>query len=602
MDNTPAPSVAPRSGTRLDSYVDRYAARTAGMTASEIRALFAVASRPEVVSLAGGMPNISGLPLDVVGSAIGDLIADQRPGRPAVRLRPGRPRAARADLRGDAARGHRGAPRRRRGHGRLPAGGRPGHPDLLRPRRRRAVRGPVVRRRAGRLQVLPVRRRARRDGRRRAGPRGAGAGDHRGPGGRAGPSSSSTRSRTSTTPPASRWRRSAARRSSRSADAHDILVLEDNPYGLLGFEGEPHAGAARRRGRGRDLPRAPSPRPSRPGMRVGWALAPHAVREKLVLAQESATLCPPSFSQMAVSAYLDHARLAGPDQADARDVPRAPRRDDGRAATTTCPPPARGTSPDGGFFVWVTLPPGIDAKAMLPRAVTARVAYVPGTAFFADGFGVRLDAALVLLPHPRADPRGRAPAGGRARRRRWSCARPSAPVPRPAAWRPQRVRRAEHRPQLTAPDDDERRRRGLERRGTRHDRHGGPARCWSWPAGSPTSATSRCARDAGWPRRCAAPASRSSSATSTPRCWPLLRAERPACVVPMLHGETGEDGAIREVLELLGGPVRRGAAGRVPHGVRQAGRQGGRGPGRDRHPGVGAACRTRRSASWAPPR
>ena len=46
------------TSTRLDSYVDRYAARTAGMTASEIRALFAVASRPEVVSLAGGMPNI----------------------------------------------------------------------------------------------------------------------------------------------------------------------------------------------------------------------------------------------------------------------------------------------------------------------------------------------------------------------------------------------------------------------------------------------------------------------------------------------------------------------------------------------------------------
>ena len=69
MDSTPA-----RSQTRLDSFVDLYAARTAGMTASEIRALFAVASRPEVVSLAGGMPNISGLPLDVVGGAIGELV------------------------------------------------------------------------------------------------------------------------------------------------------------------------------------------------------------------------------------------------------------------------------------------------------------------------------------------------------------------------------------------------------------------------------------------------------------------------------------------------------------------------------------------------
>src|SRR5437868_7951086 len=63
----------------LDAFTGRYAARTAGMTASEIRALFAVASRPEVVSLAGGMPNISGLPLDVVGGAIADLVATQGP-------------------------------------------------------------------------------------------------------------------------------------------------------------------------------------------------------------------------------------------------------------------------------------------------------------------------------------------------------------------------------------------------------------------------------------------------------------------------------------------------------------------------------------------
>src|SRR3954447_12204497 len=63
-----------RQDTRLDSYVDRYAARTHGMTASAIRALFAVANRPEVVSLAGGMPNIADLPLDVVGSTLQDLV------------------------------------------------------------------------------------------------------------------------------------------------------------------------------------------------------------------------------------------------------------------------------------------------------------------------------------------------------------------------------------------------------------------------------------------------------------------------------------------------------------------------------------------------
>jgi 2-aminoadipate transaminase len=59
--------------TRTDPYADRYAARAAGMVASEIRALFAVASRPEVVSLAGGMPYVSALPLDIVGDMLGDL-------------------------------------------------------------------------------------------------------------------------------------------------------------------------------------------------------------------------------------------------------------------------------------------------------------------------------------------------------------------------------------------------------------------------------------------------------------------------------------------------------------------------------------------------
>lgn len=65
--------IAPQ-GSRLDSYVDRYATRTNGLSASEVRSLFAVASRPEVVSFAGGMPNISDLPLDDVGAIMQDVV------------------------------------------------------------------------------------------------------------------------------------------------------------------------------------------------------------------------------------------------------------------------------------------------------------------------------------------------------------------------------------------------------------------------------------------------------------------------------------------------------------------------------------------------
>ena len=65
------------AGSSGDPHLDRYAARTTGMTASEIRALFAVASRPEVVSLAGGMPNLAALPLDSLGAEVGQLIATE---------------------------------------------------------------------------------------------------------------------------------------------------------------------------------------------------------------------------------------------------------------------------------------------------------------------------------------------------------------------------------------------------------------------------------------------------------------------------------------------------------------------------------------------
>jgi 2-aminoadipate transaminase len=168
------------------------------------------------------------------------------------------------------------------------------------------------------------------------------------------------------------------------ARRYDVLILEDDPYGLLGFEGNP-------------LPSLHSLDPDgviylgsfsktfAPGFRVGWAVAPHAVREKLVLASEAAILCPSSFSQLAVASYLD-----GHDWLHQVGVFRDLYRE--RAAATLGAlhdllPQARWTTPHGGFYVWVTLPAGLDATAMLPRAVTERVAYVPGSAFYADGQG-----------------------------------------------------------------------------------------------------------------------------------------------------------------------------------------------------------------------
>ncbi|HEX2262656.1 MAG TPA: PLP-dependent aminotransferase family protein, partial [Pseudonocardiaceae bacterium] len=76
---TPKKPAPPAGCTQrdLDPHLDRYAHRTAGMTASEIRALFAVASRPEVVSLAGGMPYLPALPLDALADDLAQLVATE---------------------------------------------------------------------------------------------------------------------------------------------------------------------------------------------------------------------------------------------------------------------------------------------------------------------------------------------------------------------------------------------------------------------------------------------------------------------------------------------------------------------------------------------
>jgi DNA-binding transcriptional MocR family regulator len=178
----------------------------------------------------------------------------------------------------------------------------------------------------------------------------------------------------------------------------DILVLEDNPYGLLGFTDEPYRALRADESEG-VIYLGSFSKTFAPGFRVGWALAPHAVREKLVLAQESATLCPPSFSQMAVSAYLSQHDWMGQIK-QFREMYRERRDAMVDSLADLMPAGTRWNVPDGGFYVWLTLPDGLDAKAMLPRAVTARVAFVPGTAFFADGLGAQSMRLSYCYPSP----------------------------------------------------------------------------------------------------------------------------------------------------------------------------------------------------------
>jgi DNA-binding transcriptional MocR family regulator len=163
-----------------------------------------------------------------------------------------------------------------------------------------------------------------------------------------------------------------------------ILILEDNPYGLLYFD-KPVPDALRSMDDDGIVYLGSFSKILAPGFRVGYVLAPPAIRDKLVLANESAILCPSSFSQMMISSYLEHADWKG--QVDAfRGVYRE-RRDAALSAMEEYLPHLETTKPDGGFYLWVTLPEGLDSKAMLPLAVKELVAYTPGTAFYGDGTG-----------------------------------------------------------------------------------------------------------------------------------------------------------------------------------------------------------------------
>ena len=121
-----------------------------------------------------------------------------------------------------------------------------------------------------------------------------------------------------------------------------------------------------------------------PGLRVGWVCAASAVIGKLVLMKQAADLHSPTLNQIATDEVA--AKVFDRQVERVRTVYRA-RRDCMLACLeATMPKGVSWSRPDGGMFVWVTLPAGIDAAELLARSLeTERVAFVPGRAFFADG-------------------------------------------------------------------------------------------------------------------------------------------------------------------------------------------------------------------------
>jgi 2-aminoadipate transaminase len=167
-------------------------------------------------------------------------------------------------------------------------------------------------------------------------------------------------------------------------EAH-IPIVEDNPYGLLRFEGGPEP-TLRSLDPHNVIYLGTVSKVFAPGVRVGWAVAEPGVLQRLVLAKEAADLCGSQLTMLITERYFAGERWRRNLQ-HLVEIYRSRRDAMLFALSERFPADAAWTRPVGGFYVWVTLPEYFDTQALLAAAVERKVAYVPGTAFYPDGRG-----------------------------------------------------------------------------------------------------------------------------------------------------------------------------------------------------------------------
>ena len=226
------------------------------------------------------------------------------------------------------------------------------------------------------------------------------------------------------------------------ARERELLVVEDNPYGLLRYEGEPIEPLYKLDGGDYVLYLGTFSKILSPGIRLGWLCAPPPVMEKVVLGKQAADLCTSTLTQYFVREYFGEGSWREYVD-DLCGIYRERRDAMLESLERYFPDGATWSRPEGGLFCWATLPSYIDTTDLLAKALRENVAFVPGAAAYVDGRGGSDDAAQLLGLRPGRDPRGHPADRRRDRRSRSSSTNRS---PESTTFRPPPPLRVRGRP------------------------------------------------------------------------------------------------------------------------------------------------------------
>jgi len=185
------------------------------------------------------------------------------------------------------------------------------------------------------------------------------------------------------------------------AHTYDLLIIEDDPYGEIRFEGEPIPSLLALGGKDRVVALRTFSKISFPGLRLGWIVAREDIMNKIIVGKQAADLCSPAMTQYIAYEFVSRGWLDDYVNVVRREYPKK-KNAMISALEQYFPVGSSWTDPQGGLFVWVKVPEHIDTAAMFREAINAKVAYVVGIAFYPhrdDNCHMRLNFSAVDPEH-----------------------------------------------------------------------------------------------------------------------------------------------------------------------------------------------------------